>query len=280
MVDVRDGRQAEVEARGARWAGRSLEQLPPDGVLITVLPGSPELRAVMLGSPDGRSAAGMDRLSRGAAWIDLTSAAPDLARDMADAAASHGVHYVEAPMGGGPADAERGTLTLYVAGDTADIARFRPLLQAFGEPTRIRHMGSHGAGYLTKLLINQLWFGQALAVGEAVLLGSHAGLTLDRLAEVLDDSPAGSAFTRTYLPALGQGDYIRAFGLGRIVEELDSLARMADETGSPWTLSSRATDMYRDALAHFGDVAGELMGVAWLEHIAGRTLRDGSPGRP
>lgn len=142
--------------------------------------------------------------------------------------------------------------------------------------SRIHHMGGHGAGYLTKLLINQLWFGQAVAIGEAMLLGAPAGLATDRLAGVLATSPAASVFVHTHLPSLLAGDYLPAFGLARVVEELDSLARMADSAGTPWSVSMLVAEVHRDALAHFGDVDGELLGAAWLEHLAGHTLADSS----
>jgi 3-hydroxyisobutyrate dehydrogenase-like beta-hydroxyacid dehydrogenase len=273
VVDVRD-LHVDVEAVGARWAGSSLGWLPADRVLVTVLPGTPELRELMLGSPDGSAPAAMTRLARGGSWVDMSSAAPDLAADLAAASAEHGVRYVDAAVGGGPQDAGRGGLTLYVGGEDSDVQRLRPLFEAFADPMRIHHMGGHGTGYLTKLLVNQLWFGQAVAIGEAMLLGAHAGLATDRLADVLDASPAASLFVHTQLPSLLAGDYLRAFGVARVVEELDSLARMADSTDTPWSVSRAVAEVHRQALAHFGDAEGELLGAAWLEHLAGRTLAD------
>lgn len=267
VVDVRENLQVDVEAVGACWAGSSLARLPADRVMITVLPGSPELRELMLGSSDGSAPAALAQLARGGSWVDMTSAAPDLTADLAAAASTHGVRYIDAAVGGGPQDARRGGLTLYVGGEDSDVQRLRPVFEAFADPARIHHMGGHGAGYLTKLLINQLWFGQAVAIGEAMLLGAHAGLATDRLAGVLDDSPAASVFVHTHLPSLLAGEYLSAFGLGRVVEELDSLARMADSAGTPWSLSKRVAEVHRHALAHFGDVDGELLGAAWLEHL-------------
>jgi 3-hydroxyisobutyrate dehydrogenase-like beta-hydroxyacid dehydrogenase len=274
VVDVRGALRVDVEVLGARWAGPSVARLSADRVLITILPGSPELREVMLGPSDGSAPAALAQLAKEGSWIDMTSAAPDLAADLAAAASEHGVRYIDAAVGGGPQDARRGGLALYLGGEDSDVQRLRSVLEAFADPARIHHMGGRGAGYLTKLLINQLWFGQAVAVGEAMLLGAHAGLETDRLAGVLDDSPAASAFIHTHLSSLLAGDYLAAFGLGRVVEELDSLARSADSAGTPWSVSKTVAEVHRHALAHFGDVDGELLGAAWLEHLAGRTLAD------
>jgi 3-hydroxyisobutyrate dehydrogenase len=271
VVDLREDRQVDVEAAGAHWSS-SLTRLPADHVLVTVLPGSPELRELMLGPSGGSAPGALAQLAPGGSWIDLTSTAPGLAQDLAAAANERGVRYLDAAVGGGPQDARRGDLALYVGGEDSDVERLRPLLETFTDPTRIRHMGGHGAGYLTKLLINQLWFGQAVAVGEALLLGAQAGLATDRLADVLDTSPAGSDFVHTHLSSLLAGDYLPTFGLARVVEELDSLARLAESAGTPWSVSERVAQVHRRALAHYGDVDGELLGVAWLEHLAGRRL--------
>jgi 3-hydroxyisobutyrate dehydrogenase-like beta-hydroxyacid dehydrogenase len=273
VVDIRD-LELDAEAVGAHWGGSSLARLPADRLLVTVLPGSPELRELMLGSQGGSAPAALGQLAAGGTWVDMTSAAPDLGADLAAAAAKHGVRYVDAAVGGGPQAAQRGGLTLYVGGEDSDVQRLRPVFEAFADPARIHHMGGHGAGYLTKLLVNQLWFGQAVAVGEAMLLGASAGLATDRLAGVLGAGPAGSVFVQSHLPSLLAGDYLPAFGLARVVEELDSLARLADSAGTPWSVSRLVAEVHRHALAHFGDVDGELLGVAWLEHLAGRTLAD------
>jgi 3-hydroxyisobutyrate dehydrogenase len=70
------------------------------------------------------------------------------------------------------------------------------------------------------------------------------------------------------------GDYLPSFGLDRVVEELDSLARLAETAGVPWPVSEKVAEVHRQALAHFGDEDGELLGAAWLEHAAGRRLAD------
>ena len=274
VVDLRADLQADVEAVGAQWSGSSLGQVPVDRLLITVLPGSPELRELMLAPSDGSGPVALAHLARGGSWVDMTSAAPDLADELTAASTAHGVRYIDAAVGGGPEDARRGGLTLYVGGESSDLQRLRPVLEAFADPARIHHMGGHGAGYLTKLLVNQLWFGQVVSVTEAMLLGAHAGLATDRLAGVLDISAAASEFVHSHLPSLLAGDYLPAFALARVVEQLDSLEHLAGSAGTPWSLSKRVAELHRQALDHFGDVDGELLGAAWLEQLAGHTLAD------
>ncbi|MGW6276202.1 NAD(P)-dependent oxidoreductase [Kribbella sp. NPDC055071] len=262
VYDARPELQAAVLATGATWTDKpgSAE------VVFTVLPGSPELRSVML-SPDGL----LERLESGTTWVDLTSASPALGEELAEAARRSQVAYVEAPVGGGVPAAEAGQLTLYVGGEPAAIERVQPVLEAF--TAKLHRTGPSGTGYLTKLLVNLLWFTQATAVGEALLLGQSAGLDPSYLREVLLDGPAASAFIADTVPSLLAGDYLPTFGLDRIVEELESMESFARHQHTPADLIAQVTAQHRAALAHFGPANGELLAIAQLEQLAGRAIR-------
>lgn len=270
--DIRPELATGVRSSGAEWAGSAADAVAGVDFVLTVMPGSPELEALMLGCPEASSGL-FDQLPAGCVWIDLTSASPDLGATLAMAARVRRVSYLDAALGGGVEAAADGTLTLYVGGAGDVLERARDLLRAIAHPGRIHHMGDSGTGYLTKLLVNLLWFGQAVAAGEALLLGQAAGLDPARLLQLLPGSPAASAMVSTVLPKLLDGDYLTSFGLDRCVEELDSIERLAQARGTPFDVSSAVTATHRKALAEFGPVDGELMGVAYLERLTGRTLR-------
>jgi 3-hydroxyisobutyrate dehydrogenase-like beta-hydroxyacid dehydrogenase len=107
-----------------------------------------------------------------------------------------------------------------LAADSALVERHRPVLEVLADPRHITHVGGHGAGYLAKLLVNLLWFGQAIATAEAQLLARRAGLDLDVLRQALTGSAASSVFIRDHLGALLADDYLTSFGLDRCCEEL------------------------------------------------------------
>ena len=236
-------------------------------ILVTILPGSPELREVMLGA-DGALAA----FRESGLWLDLTSADPRVAREIAAAASARGVQSVGAPMGGGPKGAAAGELSFFVGGTATSIDRVKPLLALLGEKVTV--MGDDiGAGYTTKLLANTLWFGQAVAVAEALLLGQAQGLELRSLRDALEGSAGGSAFISQHLPALFDGDYLESFGIDRVVEELEAVRELAEQAGTPAELTTLVAQTHRDALAEFGAIEGELLGMKLLELRAGRELR-------
>jgi 3-hydroxyisobutyrate dehydrogenase len=263
-TDVRPERAEVALACGAVWSPDAAETARTADVLITMLPGPAEVAQAMHDV--------IDALPAGATWIDMSSNAPAAARPVGELAAARGIDVLEAPVGGGPAAARDGTLKLYVGGGTTVFARCRPILDVLGTP---EHLGGHGAGYTTKLIINLLWFGQAVATAEALLLGRRAGLDLRTLHRTLAGSAAASDFVNRDLPSLFAGDYLTSFGLDRICEELAALTTMAGEQQVPFELSELVERTYRRALARYGPVDGELLAVALLEEQAGQRLRTG-----
>jgi 3-hydroxyisobutyrate dehydrogenase len=259
-TDILDRRTA-VEAAGARWSA----DLSAAEVVLTIVSGTPELEAFVQGPF-------LSQLRAGALWIDLTSASPSLGETAARAAANAGVSYLESPLGGGVEGMRAGTLTLYAGGDREVLAAATPILRTFA--TTIHHTGPHGTGYLTKLLINLLWFGQAALTTEALLLAQHHGLSPAGFAELLKGSAGDSAFAERNLHALLAGNYLPDFGLDRCVEELDSVEHSAALADLPHPVTTAVADLHRAALRHFGPIDGELLGPAWLEEQAGSRLHD------
>jgi 3-hydroxyisobutyrate dehydrogenase len=266
--DVREELQAAVIARGARWGGPGPAVAAAADVLITMLPGSPELRQLML-APAGV----LPALPSTATWIDMTSTSPAIGRELASAARARGIAMLEAPVGGGVQAAAAGSLHLFVGGDAELLERHRPVLEALADPSQIIRMGGHGAGYTTKHLVNLLWFGQAIATAEALLLARREGIDLGLMRRTLAGSAASSSFIRDDLGALFDGDYLTSFGLDRCCEELGAITALARRDGVPFELSEQVERTYQRALARYGPADGELLAVAMLEEQAGVQLR-------
>jgi 3-hydroxyisobutyrate dehydrogenase-like beta-hydroxyacid dehydrogenase len=265
-------RRAECEhaARhaGAAWA-RDLEQAVRDTeVVVTVLPGSDALLEIV---PDVTS-----QLRQGSVWIDMTSAPPAVGREVVLRSRERNAECLDAPAGGGVRAAGAGELQLFVGGPAVVVERHRAMLETLGT---VEHMGTNGAGYTTKLLVNLLWFGHAVATGEALLLGQRAGLDLDLLQRVISDSAGSSEFVRSHLPRLLGGDYLESFGLDRCCEELDAAASLAEELSVPFELSTAVRRAFGAALDRYGPVDGELLPIALLEERARTKLRSSLHGQ-
>ncbi|MFC4030046.1 NAD(P)-dependent oxidoreductase [Streptomyces polygonati] len=261
-------RRERVRALGAESVDSAAAAAADSDVLMTVLPGAEAV-------DDAVDGAVLDALAPGAVWIDLSSGTPAASAPIRERALARGVGVLEAPIGGSPDDAAAGRLRLFAGGPAELVDRHRPLLSAVAD--RITHIGGYGTGYTAKLLVNLLWFGQAAATAEALLLGERAGIDLTVLTETLADSPASSEFIRRDLPALLAGDYLTSFGLDHIHEQLSAITALAADLGTPHTIAEAVRDLHQRALARFGAADGELLAVALMEEQAGTLLRAAAP---
>lgn len=271
-TDKRPARKASVLASGAAWADTPAQAAATADVLITMLPGPAEVQAAMTGA-DGA----LDALAAGATWIDMTSNSPEAAAPLRELVLARGVAVLDAPAGGGVQAARAGRLQLFVGGDARVLARHRPLLESLTGPGRIAHVGGPGTGYTVKLIVNLLWFGQAVATAEVLLLARRTGVDLQVLQETLNTSAAASNFIGCDLHALFHGDYLASFGLDRICQELAAVTEVAADHQVPFELSRQVQRTYQQALARYGPVDGELLAVALLEekaHLHLRTTND------
>lgn len=196
--DAAPGRAA---AAGARAAASLKEVVEFADVLLFSLPDSKVIEAVVEGA-DGVLAA----CRAGQTVIDLSTAAASSSIRLNRLFRQRGVHFIDAGISGGPAAADKGTLTLMVGGDAAAIEAmawvFKPIA------AKVLNMGASGAGHSTKLLNNFLNAVSLAATAEIMVAGSKAGLDPHLLLEVLNSSSGVNYATQTRFPKIVDGDYI------------------------------------------------------------------------
>lgn len=176
----------ELAAQSAAEVAYELGELArASDVVVTMLPGPPEVEAVIAG--EGGL---LDGMRRGTLLVDMSTSSPVLARRLAREAAHRGIAMLDAPVSGGDVAAEQGTLSIMAGGSDEDFERARPLFDVMGET--IVHVGESGAGQVTKAA-NQIVVALVLeAVSEALVLGSRAGVEPARLIEVLSGGLAAN----------------------------------------------------------------------------------------
>jgi len=153
--------------------------------VVLMLPDTPDVESVLLGE-DGV----LSGLADGALVIDMSSISPVRTEQLAAAVREAGGHSVDAPVSGGEVGAREGTLTIFVGGADADVARAMPLLEVLG--ARITHMGPAGSGQATKV-VNQVIVGLTIeAVAEGLALAEASGLDGERVRAALDGGFASS----------------------------------------------------------------------------------------
>jgi 2-hydroxy-3-oxopropionate reductase len=172
-------------AEGATRAAIPAEVAEASDVVITMLPDTPDVEAVLFGE-DGIAAG-----SRGGSLvIDMSTVSPVATRRFAERLSGRDVRFLDAPVSGGETGAVEGTLSIMVGGGEDDFARARPLFEAMGRNVVL--VGGVGAGQVTKAC-NQLIIASAVeAVGEAFVLARKAGVDPAKVREALLGGFAGS----------------------------------------------------------------------------------------
>ena len=272
--DVRPDAAAGLLEAGASWAGSPRESGADRDVVITMLPGPSQVEEVLLG-PGGLLAG----LPPGATWIDMSTSVPAVAADKVRAVAgSSGVAILDAPVAGGITGARDGTLQIFVGGATDDYLRMRPLLEVMGDRERILHVGSHGAGYTVKLMLNLLWFASVTLTAEALTIGVRAGVDVATLRRSLLTSAAASHFLEhDVLSVLERGDFDDSFALALACKDLGLAVDLARQTGVPAEMSAMVEQIYRRARAQYGDAGGQMLPIKLLEDLTSTQLRLSPP---
>ena len=162
-------------------------------IVILCVPSSPQVAEVVdLMLP---------ALGPGKIVVDCSTIDPDVARAQHERVTATGAGFLDAPLSGGTAGAEKGTLTLMVGGDEATLETARPALEPFAG--LVVHVGGPGMGQVVKLCNNLIYAAQMLATAEATALAVKSGVDLDKLHEVLIHSTGDCVAVRTRLPVAG-----------------------------------------------------------------------------
>jgi 2-hydroxy-3-oxopropionate reductase len=175
----------ELAAEGAQTAASPREVATQVKTIITMLPDSPDVRAVALG-PDGL----VEAVSKDSLLIDMSTIAPSATLEVGQRLAERGAHMVDAPVSGGDRGAIAATLSIMAGGSDQDFERARPIFEALGKT--IVHVGELGAGQIVKAC-NQIVVALTYeAVSEALVLGSKAGVDPQKIVQVLSGGLAGN----------------------------------------------------------------------------------------
>lgn len=163
---------------GAQGATSPAEVASNSDVTITMVLDTRAVEEVVLG-PRGL----VEGAQPGSVIVDHSTIEPDGARRIAAAVDTRGVHMLDAPVSGGAAVTEAGTLSIMVGGDEAVLDRVRPILECYGQT--IVHIGPSGAGQVAKACNQICTIVNTLGVAEAMLMAERAGLDPTRVKDVL-----------------------------------------------------------------------------------------------
>jgi 3-hydroxyisobutyrate dehydrogenase len=241
----RSGDKAEVlAAEGAEVARSPRAVAEVCDIVMICVSDTPDVRSVLEG--DGGVGAG---LSAGKLVVDHSTISPSVTEEFAALVGERGAQWLDAPVSGGSEGAARGTLSIMVGGDEAQVERARPYLEAFG--TTITHVGPTGAGQRVKLVNQILVVVTQLAVSEGLLFAEAGGLDLARTLDAVKGGAAGSWMLANRGPQMIERDWRPGFTIDLQQKDLRLVLEAADELGVPLPGTSLVFQLYR-ALQHRG----------------------------
>jgi 3-hydroxyisobutyrate dehydrogenase-like beta-hydroxyacid dehydrogenase len=225
---------AVVDA-GAEPAGGPEQAARGAAVAVTMLPDPRAVEGAAHGS--GGLLGGLDE---GALWLEMSSSRPDTTRALARAADERGAALLDAPVSGGVAGAEAGTLTIMLGGPAELVTRARPLLEQLG--SSLVHVGDEpGDGDAAKTINNMLSATNLAAAAEALAMGVRAGLDPQRLVDCVNGGTGGSHAMRHKVgEQVLTGRFGSRFTIGQYLKDLGIARGLAQDHGVPAPVNAAA----------------------------------------
>ncbi len=191
--------------------------------VVMMLPDSAAVSAVV--------AALRPRMRPGTLLIDMGSSDPTVTRSIAGALEGEQIEFVDAPVSGGVAGAERGTLSTMVGGSEEAVRRARPLLEAV--TSTLIHVGEVGSGHAVKALNNLLSATGMLITAEALKVGSRFGIDEGRMLEAFNASSGRNYATERKFPDfILPGGFDSGFRLGLMRKDVETALSLAAATST------------------------------------------------
>jgi 3-hydroxyisobutyrate dehydrogenase-like beta-hydroxyacid dehydrogenase len=245
-----------LAAEGAKPAASAAEVAQKADIIMTALPTPESVEAVFTEMTQ--------KAHQGQIFIDHSTVSPGLNRQCAEQLKAKQADFLDAPVSGGPAGAQAGTLTVMVGGEQQVFDRALPVLQAFGK--NIRLCGGLGAGQVIKL-VNQLLVGiHTSAIAEAATFGVRFGADPQVLLEVIGTSFGGSTMMTRNLPRFISRDFSAATPVGLILKDLGLIHDEARAGGVPLLLGGLAEQRFSEARARgMGDEDMAALVKLWEE---------------
>jgi 2-hydroxy-3-oxopropionate reductase len=251
----------ELAAAGAEPASSPRAVAERAAVVITMLPDSPAVEDVVLGS-DGV----LEGASGGDLLIDMSTIHPTVSVAIAEAGRERGVGVLDAPVSGGDVGARDATLSIMVGGEQSDVERAQPLFEALGKT--IVHVGEHGAGQVVKACNQVVVAVTIAAVSEALVLGSKAGVEPERILDVLGGGLAANRVMEMRRRNFLEHDFAPGFRIDLHHKDLDIALESGSEHGVPLPVTGLVQQGFRAlrAKGHGGDDHSGLL--ALVEELA------------
>ncbi|RST30441.1 3-hydroxyisobutyrate dehydrogenase [Sphingomonas ginkgonis] len=241
--DLSDAALERAVGKGAKRAASAEEAVTDADAVITMLPAGRHVEQLF-----GRDVLGKAPTS--AILIDCSTIDVDTARRVEGAAQAGGYAMVDAPVSGGIAAADGGTLTFMVGGSADGFERARPYLEKMGNA--VIHAGDAGAGQAAKICNNMLLGATMAATCETFALAQKLGLDLQTFYDISSKASGQSWSMTSYCPVPGVGpqtpadrDYEGGFQAQLMLKDLKLAMEAAKAAGAYTPMGGEAEELYQ-----------------------------------
>ena len=240
-----------AETAGAKGAASAAEAVSGADAIVTMLPAGKHVRAVYENEV-------FPNTSTGALMMDCSTIDVATAKSVGEAAASKGFLFVDAPVSGGVAAADAGTLTFMVGGPEAAFAKADEFLSIMGKA--VIHAGDPGTGQAAKICNNMLLGITMIGTCEAFALAEKLGLDQQRFFDISSKASGQSWSMTSYCPVPGpvetspaNRDYQPGFATAMMLKDLKLAMDAAATAGATTPLGAQAEALY----AMFDNLGGK-----------------------
>ncbi len=263
--DLSEDALARAEGHGATRAASAIDAVAGADAVVTMLPAGGHVENVY-------DRALFDAARPGALLLDCSTIDVATARRVSEAAATAGFEMVDAPVSGGIAAANGGTLTFMVGGTDAAFARAQPILAAMGKA--VIHAGGPGNGQAAKICNNMLLGATMIATCESFAMAKKLGLDPQTFYDISSVSSGQSWSMTSYCPVPGvwpqtpaDNGYQGGFAVGLMLKDLKLASEAAASVGASVPMGNAAEALYQ-MLANRGEAGRDFS--AMIEMLEGK----------
>lgn len=234
--DIDKNAVKEITELGATAAESPAEVASQCNIVITMLPNSPHVKAVVMGEDGILKGAG-----KGLIIIDMSSIAPLASQEIAKACEEKGVKMLDAPVSGGEPKAIDGTLSIMVGGEKDIFEQVKDILLTMGSSAV--YCGGIGAGNTTKLANQIIVALNIAACSEAFTLAKKAGVDPLLVFDAIKGGLAGSTVMNAKIPMILENNFKPGFKIDLHIKDLNNAIETAHSVGSPIPLTVVVMEM-------------------------------------
>ncbi|WP_207670892.1 2-hydroxy-3-oxopropionate reductase [Caloramator sp. E03] len=236
VLDLNKAAVDELTALGAQAGKSNVDIANQCDVIITMLPNSPHVKAVVFG--EGGIIEGV---KPGKILIDMSSIAPLASREIYEALAQKGVEMLDAPVSGGEPKAIDGTLSVMVGGKKEIFDKCYDIMKAMA--SSVVYIGEIGAGNIAKLCNQIVVAINIAAVSEALILAKKAGVSPDLVYQAIRGGLAGSTVMDAKAPMMMDRNFKPGFRIDLHIKDLNNVLETSHSVGAPLPLTAQLMEI-------------------------------------